>query len=75
MMKETYVKTDQPGYLKDTRTGVIINTNDTDYQKILAGRQKQQESVQLTERIGKLETGLDDIKSLLTQLINRDSNG
>ena len=69
------VKTDHPGYLKDSMTGVIINTNDTDYQKILRSRVKQKESEELASRVSRLESGIDDIKSLLTQLMNRDSNG
>jgi hypothetical protein len=72
---ERMAKTDQPGYLKDRLTGVIINTNDVEYQRILQGRAKQVENEELAKRVGKLEAGIDDIKNLLTQLMNRDSNG
>jgi hypothetical protein len=75
MQDQRLVKTDQPGYLKDKLTGVIINTNDVDYQRILQSRVKQKESEELAERVGKLESGIDDIKSLLMQLMNRDNNG
>lgn len=75
MQGHRLVKTDHPGYLKDSSTGVIINTNDVEYQKILQSRVKQRESQDLVARVAKLESGIDDIKSLLTQLMNRDSNG
>lgn len=75
MQGQRLVKTDQPGYLKDQASGVIINTNDVDYMRILQAREKKKETDELASRVTKLESGIEDIKSLLQQLVNRDNNG
>ena len=37
------VKTSVPGLLKDKKNGMIINKNEAEYQRVLAGRQKNKE--------------------------------
>ena len=67
-------KTNTPGFYKDTDTGVIINKNDTDYEKFKAAREEIKKSKQLAVRMDNLETELKDIKSLLLQLVNGNKN-
>lgn len=67
-------KTNTPGFYKDTETGVIINKNDTDYEKFKAAREEIKKNKQIAVRMDNLETELKDIKSLLLQLVNGNKN-
>ena len=64
------VKTDQPGYLKDTTSGAIINNDDEAYRKFLAAREASKKNNELCKRIESVEDDLRDIKSLLLQIVN-----
>jgi hypothetical protein len=61
------------GYVKDTETGVIINNNDEDYKKFLAAREANKKNNNLCKRITSVENELQDIKSLLLQLVHRNN--
>lgn len=63
------VKTNVPGYYKDTETNVIINTSD-EYQKYLHQRDKSKDYDALKNKVHKMENDISDIKSLLIQLVN-----
>lgn len=63
-------KTDHHGYVKDTNTGVIINTNEEEYKKFVAAREANKKNNNLCKRIDEVENDLRDIKSLLLQLVN-----
>lgn len=59
---ERYIRTEYPGYFRDRLTNCIINTNDDEYQRILALRKKSKE-------IQDLRSELSEIKKLVQQLV------
>ena len=65
------VKTDQPGYLKDTSTGAIINNDDEAYRRFQAAREASKKNNDLCNRINVVEGDLKDIKNLLLQIVHR----
>jgi hypothetical protein len=65
------VKTNIPGYVKDQKTGMVINKDVGDYQIYLAQRSKILSNNELTAKVEKLETDITEIKSLLLQVINK----
>jgi hypothetical protein len=67
------VKTDQPGYLKDTSTGAIINNDDDAYRRFQAAREASKKNNELCKRMDEVENDLRDIKSLLQQLVHRNN--
>lgn len=69
-MSSHYVKTDINGFVRDTRTGAIINTNDEHYNYIIAQRKRALENKRVCEEMERLKTELSDIKSMLAQLVN-----
>lgn len=59
----------RPDLFRDVSTGAIVNRNRSEYEAYMAqvnARQSQE------NRINKLESDLDEIKSLLKQLINKE---
>lgn len=67
------VKTDTPGFLKDTSSGAIINNDDEAYRKFLAAREASKKNNELCKRIDAVETDLKDIKNLLLQIVHRNN--
>lgn len=65
----TLLKTNIPGYYKDTTTNAIINTND-DYEQIKKQRSKIREFDDLKNKVKTIESDMKDIKNLLLQLVN-----
>lgn len=66
----------QPGFLKDTVTGAIINTNVREkesYQSKQAAMAAKSRSVNSEARIDKLENDINEIKELLLKVL-RDAN-
>lgn len=66
-----FEKTNAPGYIKDTKEGVVINTNHQEYEQILAARQKKHESDAVKADVEQLKNDMHDIKAMLSQLLNR----
>jgi hypothetical protein len=66
-------KTDQPGYMK-TSDGMLINTNDAEYQSILSVRKAKKQNDHVSQKIHALESELRDIKNLLLQVVNGRNN-
>ena len=66
-----YQKTNATGYVKDNRTGIIINNNDGDYQRILASRAKDAESKSMKEDVENLKSSVGEIKAVLTEILKR----
>ena len=63
------IKTNVPGYFKDTETNVIINTSDEySYYKLKKDKSKEFES--LKNKVNKMDNDISDIKNLLLQLVN-----
>lgn len=50
-----YDMTNVPGFMKHKKTGVVINTNNGQYQMILAQRQKAKTEKILEQRVEELE--------------------
>lgn len=69
---------DEPALAKDLYTGAVIDKDTEAFKKYLAMknlRQQQQERMDLMEtRINNVETGINDIKDLLTRLLD-NKNG
>ena len=63
------LKTEIQGFLKDTRSGAIINNNTQEYDRILAARQ-QAKTNQLCKRMDIIEAELKTIKHLLADVLN-----
>lgn len=64
------------GLVRDTSTGAILNTNKSEYEEYIA-RQRQAEEreaeiSQHTEDINNIKNELQDIKSLLLQILKKD---
>lgn len=67
------VKTDHPGYLKDTSSGAIINNDDEAYRRFQAAREVSKKNNELCKRIDAVEGDLKDIKNLLLQIVHRNN--
>lgn len=67
------IKTDQPGYLKDTSSGAIINNDDEEYRKFQAAREASKKNKDLCKRINDVEGDLKEIKNLLLQIVHRNN--
>ena len=68
-MEKKFLVTDVEGYVKDSDSGAVLNT---DIQKLNAYRKQKQafENVRSsTERINKIENDVKDIKQMLQQLM------
>ena len=63
------IKTNVPGYYKDSDTNAIINTSD-EYQKFKQQRDKSKDYDALKNKVNKMENDISDIKNLLLQLVN-----
>lgn len=55
------VKTNVAGYLKDTRSGMVLNTNDSEYQRYLAEKKRVKTLASLTDRMAMIEKLLEQI--------------
>jgi hypothetical protein len=65
-------KTNVSGFLKDTKSGAIINTDMDGYAVAVAQRQEAKRAAQLQDRVANIENDMKQIKDLLSQLV---SNG
>jgi hypothetical protein len=60
-----YDMTNVPGFMKNRKTGVIINTNTGQYDMILAQRKKAKEELSLMQRFERMERNLKLINEKL----------
>ena len=56
---------------KDTKTGVIVNRADTDRERYRIAKQQAKRSINTENELAELRGEIDEIKSLLKQLINK----
>ena len=60
--------------LRSSETGAIVNTNDLDYEKYVASRDakeaKNKQVVTIEEDLANLKGEINEIKSLLKELVN-----
>lgn len=68
------IKTNVPGFYKDSETNAIINTSD-DYLTFKSQKEKVKDYDNLKNKVNKLEGDISDIKNLLLQLVNGNKNG
>ena len=63
------------GLVRDTTNGAIINTSRTEYEEYILRRQKAEERENLikqnSQEITNLKTEMQDIKSMLQQLLDK----
>jgi predicted transcriptional regulator len=64
------------GLVRDTSSGAIINTNRTEYDEYMArvreAEERENAISQHTIEINNIKNELQDIKSLILQLLNKD---
>ena len=60
---------DAPGYLKDKDTGVVINTNTAEYERILERRRHQKEMHEVNNEVNSLKEELEEMKKLLKKAL------
>jgi hypothetical protein len=64
------------GLVRDPSSGAIINTNKTEYEEYMArmkeAEQRENAISQHTVEINNIKNELQDIKSLILQLLNKD---
>ena len=64
------------GLVRDTSSGAIINTNKTEYDEYMArvreAEERENAISQHTIEINNIKNELQDIKSLILQLLNKD---
>ena len=60
-----------PDLYKDTETGVIINKADNDRERYRIAKQQARASLNTKNELAELRGEIDEIKSLLKQLINK----
>lgn len=70
-----FLKTDISGYIKDPQSQAVINTNDAEYNRVLAERAKAKEIGRLTKDVDNMKSELTEIKHLLMQIANGRQNG
>jgi hypothetical protein len=65
MLKKTPIQ----GFVKDTATKAILNTQTYEFEQIRLRRKQNIEQQAINERIEKLEKGLSDIKNDLSKIL------
>ena len=60
---------DAPGYMKDKNTGVVINTNTAEYERILERRRHQKELSKVNNEVDSLKQELEEMKKLLKKAL------
>lgn len=58
-------KTTVPGLLKDKKTGVVINTNNGEYEQILAAREKNNEQNRIKRMLDELNNKVCNLEALI----------
>lgn len=62
---------DHPNLVKDMNTGAVININKKEIQKRREYKEKIREEREKINKIDKLEEDIDEIRSLLHQLVGK----
>ena len=60
-----------PNLYKDTDTGVIVNRDSSDRERYRIAKKQARASMNTEEELSSLREEIDEIKSLLKQLINK----
>jgi uncharacterized protein Yka (UPF0111/DUF47 family) len=65
------IKTNDVNFARDPETSALINTNNTAYSLYKQQREVANQNANLNKRVEKIESQIDDIKNLLTRLVDR----
>lgn len=68
---KTLLNTNIDGYLKDSETGIVINTNHADYERYLQQKNQHKEYLKTKEDIAFLQREMLEMKKLL---LKKDDN-
>jgi len=60
-----------PNLFKDTDTGVIVNRSSSERDRYRIAKEQSRKSINTEQEISSLRDEMDEIKSLLKQLINK----
>jgi hypothetical protein len=66
-----YLKTDQPGLVRDSSTHAIINNNDIEYKSFIQNRKNSNQIEEIENNLTELKQDFIDIKIMLKELLNR----
>lgn len=75
MRSSFIVPTEDNRYAKDLRSNAFLNIDDTGYRSYMQERQRIIRQQQLEKQVASMQQDMDDIKQLLRQLINGNTNG
>ena len=70
-MNDKYYKTDFEGLVKDPESGAILNVDNSKLEAYKKQKLVLENNMRNTERISKVETDLNEIKEMLSQLLKR----
>ena len=62
-------------FVRDPSSGAIINTDDSNYQAILAARARLKEARDFDQQVKSLQNELADVKAILQQILNGKKYG
>lgn len=71
---DNLVPTNIEGYSKNLTSGVLINSDESEYQKILALREKKRADRNIVREIDQLKNDMAEIKELLKMALGQKSN-
>lgn len=66
-----YIKTDVEGLVKDPNSGAILNVDNSRLEAYKKQKQFMETNMRNIERINKVEKDLNEIKEMLSQLVQR----
>ncbi len=64
-------KTNIPGYMKDTKTHLVVNTADHELQQYLLARRKIFDLNTLNDKVAQMTTDIENLKDMLTKIIEK----
>jgi len=67
------MKTNVPGYMKDDKSKMVVNTNQEEYNHYLDMRNQIIKERELAAKINTLEEKMESIESVLTQILKKVS--
>ncbi len=70
-----YINTNVSGLVKDPFSQAVINTDDGEYNRVLAERERAKKIASLSCDVDSIKSELSDIKTLLLQIVNGRQNG
>ena len=65
-----YIKTNHSGLFRDFNTKAIINTNDSEYNKILEQRKINGQNQMVKDEIDNLRSEIKELKEMLKHVLN-----